>query len=151
MTYKKFKKIVNNINKVSQFQIEYSKEEVKALTKEERKEYLDKVLDTLLEAVIEIKPDSSTNESTTDTLLNERGKRYGSFVNQANLSQQLKVLFDNHVVLHGQPELFTHEMSEAIEMIFHKLARIANGLPNYRDSWDDIAGYAQLVSKTLDN
>jgi hypothetical protein len=31
-------------------------------------------------------------------------------------------------------------------MICHKISRIANGDPNYADSWDDIAGYAKLVS-----
>ena len=34
-------------------------------------------------------------------------------------------------------------------MIFHKLARIANGDPTYIDSWTDIAGYAQLVVDDL--
>jgi hypothetical protein len=35
-------------------------------------------------------------------------------------------------------------------MIFHKLARIANGDPNYHDSWHDIAGYAKLVADRLE-
>jgi hypothetical protein len=30
-------------------------------------------------------------------------------------------------------------------MIANKLARIVNGDANYRDSWVDIIGYAQLV------
>ena len=34
-------------------------------------------------------------------------------------------------------------------MIAHKLGRIVNGDPNYADSWDDIAGYAKLVSDEL--
>lgn len=34
-------------------------------------------------------------------------------------------------------------------MICHKMARIINGDPNYRDSWDDVAGYATLVAKRL--
>lgn len=31
-------------------------------------------------------------------------------------------------------------------MIAHKIGRILNGDPNYRDSWDDIAGYAKLAA-----
>ena len=34
-------------------------------------------------------------------------------------------------------------------MILQKLARAFNGNPNKKDTWDDIAGYATLVSKTL--
>jgi len=46
---------------------------------------------------------------------------------------------------------FQHEadMREALEMILHKIARILNGNPNYADSWQDIAGYAQLIVKRL--
>ncbi|WP_257617167.1 hypothetical protein [Campylobacter pinnipediorum] len=36
-------------------------------------------------------------------------------------------------------------------MIAHKIARILAGNPNYKDHWDDIAGYATLVSKELEN
>ncbi len=36
-------------------------------------------------------------------------------------------------------------------MIFHKIARIINGDPNYADSWVDIAGYATLVANRLEN
>lgn len=35
-------------------------------------------------------------------------------------------------------------------MIFHKIARILNGDPNYADSWVDIAGYAKLVADELE-
>jgi hypothetical protein len=34
-------------------------------------------------------------------------------------------------------------------MIMHKIARIMNGDPNYRDSWVDIAGYAQIVADRI--
>ena len=34
-------------------------------------------------------------------------------------------------------------------MILHKISRIVNGDPNYKDSWTDIIGYAKLVEKTL--
>ena len=43
------------------------------------------------------------------------------------------------------------EEQEALDMIFHKIARILNGDPNYADSWHDIAGYATLIDKELNN
>jgi hypothetical protein len=35
-------------------------------------------------------------------------------------------------------------------MIFHKIARILNGNPDYVDNWIDIAGYAKLVADDLE-
>ena len=40
---------------------------------------------------------------------------------------------------------------EALEMIAHKIARIINGDPDYKDNWHDIAGYATLVERSLKN
>jgi len=82
---------------------------------------------------------------SVEATLQQRGNRYGEFKNHASLSQALKIAFDVHVVKYGQQENFTDSMSESVEMIFHKLARIANGDPTYDDTWRDIAGYAQLI------
>lgn len=41
-------------------------------------------------------------------------------------------------------------MNMAIYMIASKLARIASGNPSLKDNWVDIAGYAQLVIKNLE-
>jgi len=82
---------------------------------------------------------------SVEATLKERGSRYGAFKDHAQLSQKLKIVFDDHVSDHGNPSDFTPVISEAIEMIFHKLARIANGDPTYIDNYVDIAGYAQLV------
>ena len=82
-----------------------------------------------------------------DNILEERGNRYGEFKDHAELSQKLKFLiFDHHSdgIYH-----YNSTQREAIEMICHKLARIANGDSNYKDSWTDIAGYATLVADTL--
>jgi hypothetical protein len=38
---------------------------------------------------------------------------------------------------------------EAIDMILHKLARIAAGNPYFEDHWKDIAGYASLPPKYI--
>jgi hypothetical protein len=80
-------------------------------------------------------------------ILKERGKRYGDFYNHAEITQALKSTF---YTLSPQTKHLTPAMSEAIDMIFHKLGRIGNGDPFYLDSWVDIAGYAQLVVDILE-
>ena len=47
----------------------------------------------------------------------------------------------------GNYDRLEPEQQEALEMICHKLGRIANGDPNYADSWIDIAGYAKLANR----
>lgn len=84
---------------------------------------------------------------TTTQILTERGARYGKFFDHATISQSLKFAVQNHM---GER---WHDMKadqrEALEMICHKIGRIANGDPNYEDSWRDIAGYAALVADRL--
>lgn len=46
-------------------------------------------------------------------------------------------------------EGLSFDKKEALEMIVHKIARILNGDPNHKDSWQDIVGYAELVNKGL--
>jgi len=86
-------------------------------------------------------------QSVEDTL-KQRGTRYGTFANHSKLSQQLKNAIFEHANYH-QITAMSPDQVEAIEMICHKLARIANGDPNYDDSWQDIAGYAQLIVDNL--
>lgn len=88
------------------------------------------------------------------TTLDERGKKYGSFVKHADLSQRLLDVCKGAHGLVGMPALTTWEdmrpfQQEALTLICHKIARILNGDPNYDDSWRDIAGYAQLVVNIL--
>lgn len=93
--------------------------------------------------------DAGEKLQSTEETLKERGNRYGDFSNHAKLSQSMKIIFHDHVAKHGRPDLFNHELVESVDMIFHKLARIANGDPIYDDNWRDIAGYAELVVKEL--
>lgn len=79
--------------------------------------------------------------------LDERGKRYGSFVDHAKVTQGLKALMFTHLVESGQTG--NPVITEGIDMICHTLGRIACGDPKWRDSWVDIAGYAMLVADTL--
>lgn len=80
--------------------------------------------------------------------LTERGERYGKFMDHARISQSFKSFVRNS---HGEKwKTMSFDQQEALEMIFHKIARILNGDPHYADSWVDIAGYAQLVADRLE-
>jgi hypothetical protein len=76
-------------------------------------------------------------------ILNERGERYGTFQQQAAISQSLKR------VMFAAEKKLEDDQTEALEMIANKIARILNGDPDYVDSWLDIAGYATLVAERL--
>ena len=89
----------------------------------------------------------------TETL-QERGKRYGSFIGDAGVAQQLKgvlrdVANDNEQLTNGWDDL-APDMKEALEMMSTKMGRIVHGDPWYEDSWRDIAGYATLVADRLE-
>lgn len=85
--------------------------------------------------------------SSMEDILAERGKQYGSFVTHAQISQKLKHAMSDT----GQWSKLADDQKEALSMIMHKIARILNGNPNYHDSWQDIAGYASLVAKRLED
>lgn len=85
-------------------------------------------------------------ENDLERKLEERGLQYGCFRTQASLSQGLK-----DVIRSGSSyDEMTQAQREAAEMICHKLARIANGNPSHWDSWHDIAGYAELIRKSIE-
>ena len=83
-----------------------------------------------------------------DSVLSERGARYGKFVGHAVVAQDLKLVI--RLALEERDKLLGPDQQEALDMICHKIARIVNGDPNYSDSWIDIAGYAKLVADRLD-
>lgn len=78
-------------------------------------------------------------------VLQERGKRYGLFPDQAKLAQALR----HKMHQHKNWSTMTDAQKEALDMIAHKISRAINGDPSYRDTWIDIAGYATLVAQTL--
>lgn len=84
--------------------------------------------------------------TATETLLAERGKTHGDFRYHAAVTRELKRAFMRTVLRKKQ---LTDVQLEAVDMILHKLGRIAAGDPNFQDHWDDIAGYAKLVSQDL--
>lgn len=89
----------------------------------------------------------SDNQNQLDGTLNQRGNRYGDFTGHASVSQTLKRVAYEHAARNNVVLSDIHV--EALDMIFHKIARIVNGDPNYADSWHDIAGYATIVERRL--
>lgn len=86
-------------------------------------------------------------------LLSGRGKTHGDYSYHAHITQQLKrVAREFHVtdIASDTPfpamEKLNDAQTESLDMIFHKIGRILAGDPNFRDHWDDIAGYAKLVA-----
>lgn len=86
-------------------------------------------------------------DKSVDSILDQRAKTHGDFRDHALLAQSLK---DKFYELKSNRTLTSTQM-EALEMIFHKIARIGAGNPNEVDHWQDIAGYATLVAKELDD
>lgn len=90
-----------------------------------------------------------------DTLA-ERGARYGSFADHAEIAQLLQAVMRGQIEPDGQPYLKTGwkyldaDMRQALTTITDKIARILNGDPSYLDNWHDIQGYARLVEKRLE-
>ena len=80
-----------------------------------------------------------------DTMLDERGSRYGTFRDHAHLTQSLK----ESMQIHPNWDKLDHDMKESLEMIQHKIGRIINGDATYLDSWDDIIGYTKLITDRL--
>lgn len=78
-------------------------------------------------------------------VLDERGKNYGDFEGHASLTQGLKAMMRAH----PKWERLGVKHKEALEMIAHKIGRIVNGDPDYKDSWVDVAGYAELVARDI--
>ena len=83
--------------------------------------------------------------SEIDEILEERGTTHGDFIVQAWIAQDLKAAAEN-----GPNWLkMTDDKRESIHMILHKISRIVCGDPDFSDHWDDIQGYARLVSDKL--
>ena len=80
-------------------------------------------------------------------VLKERGNMYGSFEGVADKSQELKTIMEPAL------NFADNTAKEALEMILHKLARIANSEDGWKviDNVRDIAGYAKLWEEHLKN
>ena len=85
------------------------------------------------------------HDMSVEQILAQRGERYGLFTEHARITQNIKGAMADSP---NWAEL-SADKKECLEMLAHKMGRILNGDPDYRDSWDDIAGYSTLVSKQL--
>ena len=124
------------------------------LVKKKLEETADEVM-AWVEAKTEPKPkageyivvEGAKNAQEVDAILNTRASTYGNFLDHARITQDLKGVAQR--VAAEQNKTFAADQTEAISMIFSKIARILNGDPNHLDSWIDIAGYATLVADRL--
>lgn len=85
-----------------------------------------------------------------DKVISERTATCGEFSHITETSQLIKDALRKGDRWHNMP-LY---MREALDMIAHKMARIANGSPFHADHWTDIIGYSTLVLRengTLSN
>lgn len=82
---------------------------------------------------------------STEKILEERGRSYGPFEDNADVSQRLK-----RVIQQRHTAMLTDVQKEAIELICLKISRIVTGDSKYKDNWADIAGYAQLVVNDIE-
>lgn len=79
--------------------------------------------------------------------LAERGARYGTFLGNARISQELKRVLRKYC--DDRPGKFRADQLEAFDMFCTKISRIIEGDPNWADSWRDIAGFAMLVADEI--
>lgn len=86
-----------------------------------------------------------TSETEIEVLLDEREKTHGPYAVKAEIIQRLKDVMRSY----DGWDALTNAQRESLEMIVHKIGRVLSGNPNTVDHWDDIAGYAKLISKSL--
>jgi len=83
--------------------------------------------------------------SSVGKTLEQNSHMYGNFAERAKIIQDLKTIMKKGRRWNSMSD----DKKESLEMIVHKISRIVNGDPEYKDSWHDISGYAQLIEDTL--
>lgn len=78
-------------------------------------------------------------------VLKERNKVHGNYSENSHLAQTFKDFARN---ADGWINL-RYTQRESVEMILCKIARMLAGDCNHIDHWQDISGYATLISKEL--
>jgi hypothetical protein len=84
---------------------------------------------------------------TTTELLSQRQDTHGDYRNVSSIAQTFRELMRE---TNGWSKM-NDEQREALDSMASKFGRIASGDPNFRDHWDDIAGYATLASLHCDS
>ena len=80
-----------------------------------------------------------------EEILAEREKTTGDFGTHAAITDAIKYHMHNA----SQWNYLSAMQRESLDMIAHKIGRILAGNPDFRDHWDDIAGYATLIARKL--
>ena len=79
-------------------------------------------------------------------LLGERQQTHGSYAEVSAICQSIK-----RSMRYGSGwEHLSDQQKESLEMMAMKMARILSGNANHPDHWEDIEGYARLVSNELE-
>jgi hypothetical protein len=87
-----------------------------------------------------------TPMTNINSILAERGSRYGEFLGVSMVAQNIKVAMRNS----DNWERLPPDACEALEMVANKLGRILNGDCLYVDSWRDAEGYLKLMADRLE-
>ena len=90
-------------------------------------------------------PEPAPEANKVEAILAQRGRDYGDYPQKAGFIQNMKLL----IRMSPKWLMLDPDMRESMDMIVHKMGRIAYGDPSHLDSWVDIAGYAKLVSDRL--
>ena len=88
---------------------------------------------------------TASRSDAIDSILAERGRTHGDYRDHAAVTQAIKDIYRGHKGW----ERLTACQRETLDMLAHKIGRILAGDPSHQDHWDDIAGYARLVSKEI--
>jgi hypothetical protein len=92
---------------------------------------------------------NQATQALTEDVIATREKTHGPYSKTAGIAQKLKEV----MYTYGEEALpaMSPEQLESLDMICSKLARILSGNADEPDHWKDIAGYAELVVKNLEN
>lgn len=85
----------------------------------------------------------------TTELLEERGKRYGSYLATSMIATDLHDVIT--LYMGYRYKNLRAAQKESLKHICTKISRIVSGDADHIDNWDDIAGYATLVADILRN
>jgi len=80
-------------------------------------------------------------------ILEQRETTHGFYSEVSSVSQMVKKAMQIGV---NWPHLKA-EQRESLEMIANKIGRIMSGDSDFLDHWQDIAGYAQLIVKEIED
>lgn len=103
-------------------------------------------VESIRRMALDVSSPTTPRAAPREPLLVERQSTHGSFRDNAMMSQSLKRMFcgtEHYATL-------CDEHREALDMIALKISRVLSGQANFKDHWDDIAGYAKLGSEACD-